>query len=267
MHHHPPVIVQTFLNHNEATRLASLIASLILPPAGPLTLIALGLLVLAPLPATGYALAALGVFSLYLLSTPVIAFRLLNTLQAQNVVLRQVPADTQAIVVLGGGRNRDAEEYGGDTIECFTLERLRYASRLHEESGLPILASGGGHHNEPVSEASMMKEVLERDFKTKVTWAEGNSRDTFENARNSVGVLAQHGISRVLLVTHRWHMPRALWCFRQVGLDVTPAPTACDSPRLGCVLVPHYRALYMASNALSEFLAIAWYRLRYARKS
>ncbi len=247
--------------------MTSLVASLILPPAGPLALIALGLLVLAPLPTTGYALAAVGIFSLYLVSTPAIASRLLDTLQAQNVVLRQVPADAQAIVVLGGGRNRDAKEYGGDTIECFTLERLRYASRLHEESGLPILASGGSQNNEPVSEASMMQEVLERDFKIKLTWAEGTSRDTFENARNSVRVLAQHGISHVLLVTHRWHMPRALWCFRQAGLDVTPAPTACDSPRFGHVLVPHYRALYMASNALSEFLAMAWYRLRYARIS
>lgn len=246
--------------------MASLIASLILPPAGPLALITLGLLVLAPLPGTGYALVALGVFSLYLLSTPAIAFGLCNMLQAQNLALRQVPLDAQAIVVLGGGRNRNAEEYGGDTIECFTLERLRYASRLHNQSGLPILASGGGQDYEPVSEASMMKEVLERDFKTRVTWVEGNSRDTFENARNSVRVLAQHGISRILLVTHRWHMPRALWCFRQAGLDVTPAPTACDTPRLGYMLAPHYRALYMASNALSEFLAIVWYRLRYARK-
>jgi len=29
--------------------------------------------------------------------------------------------------------------------------------------------------------------------------------------------------------------------------------------------VPNYRALYLASNALSEWLAIAWYRLRYRR--
>lgn len=246
--------------------MAYLIASLILPPAGPLLLIVLGLLVIELLPIAGYTLAALGVLGLYLLSTPAGAYRLINGLQSRSTILSRIPPDAQVIVVLGGGRNRDADEYGGDTVEYFTLERLRYASRLERESGLPILVSGGRLYGEARSEASLMKEALEQDFKIPVRWAESDSRNTFENARNTARMLSAEGLTRVLLVTHGWHMPRALWCFQQFGLDVTPAPTATESPRRGYVLLPQYRALYKASNALSEYLAIAWYVRRYSRK-
>jgi len=244
-----------------------LIASLLLPPAGPLLLIALGLAVLGLLPVAGFLLAVAGVAILYLLSTPAVSHRLVSSLDARYEILSAVPQDAQAIIVLGGGRNRDADEYGGDTVEYFTLERLRYVARLHRESGLPILVSGGRLFNESRSEASMMKEALEQDFRVPVKWMESDSRDTFENAVNSARMLASHDIRHALLVTHGWHMPRAVWSFRRAGFTVTPAPTACDTPRRFYRMLPTYRALYMASNALSEYLAMTWYRFRRASES
>jgi uncharacterized SAM-binding protein YcdF (DUF218 family) len=59
-------------------------------------------------------------------------------------------------------------------------------------------------------------------------------------------------------------MPRAVWSFQRAGLKVVPAPTAYDNRRHTYAFLSHYRALYVASNALSEYLAIAWYRLRYS---
>ncbi|MGH8501538.1 MAG: YdcF family protein [Gammaproteobacteria bacterium] len=238
-----------------------LIASLLLPPAGPLLLVALGLGVLGALPVAGYVLATVGIAALYLLSTPAVAHRLVSSLDSRYAVLSDIPAGAQAIIVLGGGRNRDADEYGGDTVEYFTLERLRYTARLQRESGLPILVSGGRLFGEARSEASMMKEALEQDFRVPVAWTESKSRDTFENAVCCAQVLAEHNISHALLVTHGWHMPRAVWSFQRAGMKVTPAPTACDTPRRVYRMLPAYRALYMASNALSEYLAMAWYRL------
>lgn len=239
---------------------------MILPPASPLLIIVLGLLLIAPLPVAGYGLGFLGVVTLYLLSTSAVAYWLVDLLQSRYPILTDVPPDAQVIVVLGGGRNRDADEYGGDTVEQFTLERLRYAERLQRATGLPILVSGGRLYDEPRSEAGLMKEALEQDFKTKVTWTEGHSRDTFENAINTVRLLREQRLERVLLVTHGWHMARAVWSFEQAGLQVVPAPTTYDYPQRLHRLLPSYRALYKSSNALSEYLAIAWYRVRYARK-
>jgi uncharacterized SAM-binding protein YcdF (DUF218 family) len=230
-----------------------------------LLLIALGLVLLGTLPIAGVALAAIGAVSLYLLSAPIFAHWLIDPLQSRYPVLDHVPPDSQVIVVLGGGRNRDAQEYGGDTVDYFTLERIRYAARLQRITQLPLLASGGSLHGEAKSEASLMKEALEYDFNTPVRWGEGRSRDTYQNALNAARVLQEHQITRALLVTHGWHMPRAVWSFRKAGVQVTPAPTANGNPRSANGFIPHYRALYMATNVLSEYLAMAWYRLRYSR--
>ncbi len=46
-------------------------------------------------------------------------------------------------MVLGGGRYRDAPEYGNDTVGEYTLVRLRYAAKLHRETGFPLLVTGG----------------------------------------------------------------------------------------------------------------------------
>jgi uncharacterized SAM-binding protein YcdF (DUF218 family) len=225
------------------------------------------LVLLGWMPVAGYATAIFGATSLYLLSTPAVASALVNLLQARHKVLSDLPGEAQVIVVLGGGRNREADEYGGDTVEHFTLERLRYAARLRQRTGLPILTSGGCLYGEPRSEASLMKEVLEQDFKTPVRWTEGRSRDTLENARYAACMLREQGLNRILLVTHGWHMRRAVWCFEREGLEVIPAPTGYASHRRAHLFLPHYRGLYLASNALSEYLAIAWYWLRYGRRS
>ena len=38
----------------------------------------------------------------------------------------------QAIVVLGGGTYFNVVEYGSDTVNRYSLERIRYAARLHQ---------------------------------------------------------------------------------------------------------------------------------------
>ena len=53
---------------------------------------------------------------------------------------------------------------------------------------------------------------------------DSRSRDTFENALNTLEILEQKGLGRVLLVTHAYHMPRARLSARQAGLHVIPAP-------------------------------------------
>ena len=53
---------------------------------------------------------------------------------------------------------------------------------------------------------------------------EGASRDTWENAQRSAELFAQNSIGRVLLVTHAFHMPRAMLSASAAGVDIVPAP-------------------------------------------
>jgi uncharacterized SAM-binding protein YcdF (DUF218 family) len=49
---------------------------------------------------------------------------------------------------------------------------------------------------------------------------EPESRNTFENATNTARLLQEAGKSRIVLVSDRLHLPRAVRLFRQAGLDV-----------------------------------------------
>lgn len=53
---------------------------------------------------------------------------------------------------------------------------------------------------------------------------EGQSRNTFQNALLTKGVLRPKASERWLLVTSAYHMPRAIGCFRRVGFPVTAYP-------------------------------------------
>ena len=177
-----------------------------------------------------------------------------------------VPA-AEALVVLGADRRRDAPEYGGgETVYRLGLERLRYAARLAKITGLPVLASGGGlQEGHELAEADLMKATL-KEFGVEAHWLEGKSRNTYENAVFSSQMLKGVGIGEVLLVTHAWHMPRAIEAFESAGMRAIPAPTGQLSPshKLDYQdFLPGASALQSTCWALHEMLGLWWYRYRY----
>jgi uncharacterized SAM-binding protein YcdF (DUF218 family) len=173
----------------------------------------------------------------------------------------------QAIVVLGSIRYSDAPEYDGkDTASALGLERLRYAAYLQRKTGLPILVSGGSPYGEQTAQADFMKSILTDEFKANVKWVERSSRNTLENARFSQALLAEAKIHTVYLVTHAWHMRRALRAFEIAGIHAVPAPTGFDTvtrrDREGLAYLPSARGMYLTSIALREQLGILWYETK-----
>jgi len=120
-----------------------------------------------------------------------------------------------AIVVLGGGRETTAPEYGVANLSPLSLERLRYGLWLHRETGAPVMFAGGiGHQAQPgVSEAEVAADIATREYNRSLKWTESRSRDTRENAQYATTLLHGQGIQRVVLVTHGWHMARAQRAF------------------------------------------------------
>lgn len=172
----------------------------------------------------------------------------------------------QAIVVLGGGRARNALEYGGgDTVSIPALARLRYGAKLHRETGLPILVTGGTPGGATESEAALMARVLQEDFAVPVKWQEGASENTAQNAQFSSLQLKQAGIQRILLVTDAIHMARSHAIFRQSGLQIVQAPTMFHSRESLSPIdfVPTGHALRLSAYAMHEWIGILWYALRH----
>lgn len=245
------------------------IENLIFPPGSVIILLIVALLLTRRhwrAAATATALALLG---LYVLSLPLTAGWLMQSLevypalQPQNI--KGSPA--QAIVVLGSGRYAGAPEYGGDTVSTGGLERLRYAVHLHKLTRLPLLVSGGSPHGEPIPEAVLMQESLANDFHITDVWLEDQSRTTAENAVFTKTLLDKKGIRHVYLVTHAWHMPRAVIIFEQAGLAVAPAPSMFFPVESGEPILlrwlPNAGALERTCLALHEMAGMLWYQLRH----
>jgi uncharacterized SAM-binding protein YcdF (DUF218 family) len=137
-----------------------------------------------------------------------------------------------AVVILGGGRDARAPEYGLSHLSEQSLSRLHYGVWLSRQTGAPMLFSGGTGYAQAVgaAEAETAARIAERDYGRPLTWTESESRDTRENASHSTAVLKGAGITEVLLVTHGWHMRRAVRAFEQEaqrsgsGIHVVAAP-------------------------------------------
>ena len=165
--------------------LKMVLGTLLVPPAGPLLLAAAGLWLLARrrnghgASRAGLVLASASVVALWLLSTPVIADGLTRLTEHYPALDPDRPVRGQAIVILGGATERTAPEYGGPAAGFELLERVSYGAYLARRTGLPVLVSGTAR------EAAAMRATLARDFGITARWADGESRDTFDNARFS----------------------------------------------------------------------------------
>lgn len=240
------------------------LSALLLPPLNLLLLGGLGIVLLNRRPRLGRTLMMTAWVLLYGLSTPLVGRYFLQSLESKPPLqLTAQLSSADAIVVLGGGVYCTAPEYEGDNIAGPALERLRYAARLHRATGKPILVSGGGPQS-TTAESTVMKEALVNDFHVPVQWVEDQSTNTSENARFSAALLREHSIHTIYLVTHSWHMPRAVSVFEKAGLKVVPAPTIftthCRMTWLD--FLPTSRALQMSAKATHEWIGQLWYRFR-----
>jgi uncharacterized SAM-binding protein YcdF (DUF218 family) len=207
-------------------QLKTLLKNMILPPAGPLLLALLGLLLLKRKPALARILLIVGVVSLWLLSTPVVSDALSGLVERYPALDLGAASGAQAIVILGGGGQRIlAPEYGGPAAEPLLLERLAYGAFVARKTNLPILVTG--FH----VEARAMRDTLQRNFAVDARWVDDQSYDTFENARNSAGLLKSDGVHRVILITRATHMGRSVHEFTAAGIQVIAAPVGVLASR------------------------------------
>ncbi len=237
--------------------------SLLRPPNSLIWLAVVGLVLLRTRHRrAGIAVVAGSVICLYLLSTPLVVTALLSSLD-RHPPLDPSGADrpdAQAIVVLSAGKTA-ALEFGGDVVTGMALERLRYGVWLQRQVDRPILLTG--------VTSSQMADAMSTWFGAEARWVENESRNTHEHAVNCTGLLRDAGIDRIYLVTHYWHMSRAVAAFRQVeGLEIVPAPLGFGSgnrrrwhdPRW---LMPGTVHLYTSALVLHEWIGRFWYRVKY----
>lgn len=245
--------------------MTNFIAAFLLPPLNAFLLAFTGYILLHKgHDQSGKLLISSSFAAIAILSMPIVSDHLMQSLEKFPAIApHTLIKDVDAIVVLGGGVNAVQPEYGASTLKSASLERVKYAALLHKETGLPILVSGGSPEGN-IPEASIMSHELMTTFKVPVRWLENGSNNSAQNAQLSWKLLHEQGITHILLVTHAWHMPRAVAAFQHTGFVVTPAPTVFRPPKPITLLsfTPRALALEDSSIAIHEWIGLLWYKLK-----
>ena len=243
--------------------LKPLLTALALPPAGPLLLALLGMLLLAGRRRlAGLVLGLAGVAALWLASCNAVGIWLAQALLPMPAPLAASQLQpVQAIVVLGGGVLREAPEYGAAQPSAHTLARLRYGAWLARASGKPVAFAGGVGWASAGTDIAPEGEVAHRtagEWGVTLRWVDARSRDSAENAREMQRLLAPEGVRRIALVTDAWHMPRSVLAFQSAGFEVVPAPTGFPSTRTRPLLewLPSAEGLALSRQVLREWVGL-----------
>ncbi len=203
-------------------------------------------------------------FLLYLFSMPITSYFMMRSLeQYQSIQIQDIKqSDAQAILILSSGRRAKAIEYQSQDIPSpLYFERLRYGVWLHKKTKLPLFITGG--LKKPAL-SQLGKQWLVNEWHIPVKGIETKSKTTWENALFSERMLKRYKIQSIVLVTHAWHLPRAMTAFKQTKLKVLPAGTGYFSPYTfeGMDLLPNMFALHENYYALHEWLGRFWYWLK-----
>jgi uncharacterized SAM-binding protein YcdF (DUF218 family) len=240
--------------------LSSVISAFLLPPLNLIALAVIGALLLRRHPLRGKRMIAASIVLLWICSMPAVGNLLLAWLeQDANTPISEMHK-VQAIIILAGGRNYDVAEFGGDTTDKYTLERVRLGALIQRNTGLPILITGGKPDNDETSEAALMQKAL-TEFSATTKWVEPDAMNTAQNAIFSARLLINDHVKDIILVTHGWHMPRARAAFERAGFRVLPSGAGRHKQGSYTLLhfLPSAEGMYLTQIFMHEAVGMVWY--------
>ena len=238
--------------------------ALTLPPTGLLLIVLGGLLLGLRWRRLGWGLGMASVLGLLTLALPVTGGLLLAALETglpRTAAPDQLP---KAIVILSA----EARPIDGDGTRYepgkLTWERLRAGARLAQQENLPIMVSGGSVRVNAPPLAEIMARGLAERLNVSTRWQETRARDTWENAKYSAEMLREAGIGSVYVVSHAWHLRRAIAAFARFGIAATAAPVRMDPWPRGHLdeFIPSLAGWTSSRYALHEWIGCAYYALR-----
>jgi len=212
------------------------------------------------------ALVAAAALVLYAFSIEPVANRTMRWVEASAVSTFRPSITYDAVIVLSGQVDAAASRATGRAELTGAADRvLTGFALLREGRARAVLLSGGAVRPQPgePSEAERLAgELRAWGIAPERIVVEGASQNTHENAVASARVIAARGWKTLLLVTSAAHLPRALGCFRAVGLqpDALPVDRRAGDGR-GESWLPRAHALEQSTQALHELAGRVAYRI------
>lgn len=171
------------------------------------------------------------------------------------------------VVVLGGMIDANTLRGGRpefhDAVDRLTaaleLVLKRRAEYILISGGSGLMLQGG------LREGDVLKDYLVAlGFPKEKILAERNSRNTRENAVESLKIIQGKKLKSVVLVTSAFHMPRSVRCFQKVGLEVIPFPVdfkAADHSTFPESFFPSSQGIGDFATAIREIVGLAAYKV------
>jgi uncharacterized SAM-binding protein YcdF (DUF218 family) len=213
----------------------------------------------------GRALAALGVFGLFVLGATPISRVMIGTLEGHYPPNRVTGHNVTGIIVLGGAVGFT---HGQIKLTDAASRMTTTYALAREYPDAKVVFTGGDPHivfDVKGSEADAAKTLfLSLGLEGSRLNFENRSRNTHENATMTAALIKPKPGERWLLVTSAYHMARALGCFEAAGFDVIPYPVDYHTEGDSADYLHPYRAwsagLATADLAAKEWLGLVAYR-------
>jgi uncharacterized SAM-binding protein YcdF (DUF218 family) len=132
--------------------------------------------------------------------------------------------------------------------------RVERAARAFLEEGAALVIASGGRSWSDVKECEAFAQgLIERGVPGELILQERRSLTTHGNARGVRELLGTRKAQKLGIVTCDFHMPRALWLFRRLGMPATavPAPSPPPSRRVAAARYVREHGSLALSWALS----------------
>ncbi len=218
-------------------------------------------------PRVSKACLVLALLWLMLFGTSPLPNALIRFLEAQYRPVSPLP-QVDAVVVLSG--MVVLEKSALHNIEFNeSVDRILAGIMLMKQGAgdYLILAGGSGSlYNQRTSEARLLRQfAIESGVPEEKILIDSSSRNTHENAVNTKALLEKHGLTDMILITTASHLPRAMGCFKKLGLN--PIPYGVDfhaavSPEYHLQdFIPGASNLRRTSYILHEYVGLLMYKL------
>ena len=239
------------------------------PLAWSLALGALGLLLARRRPRLARGLGWAGLAILYLFSTHPVAGALTRFVERGVHATARPDVTYDAVIVLGGMAEAGPTELVGQPQFGQAVERMLVGREQVVGGRARVLIISGGaidaDPRTPREADTVAQQLLALGLTGDQVLREDRSRNTRENALFTAELVRARGFEKLLLVTSAFHMPRALGCFRAVGLepDVLPTDFRAPGPRAGLRnWLPRVESLEDSTDMLRELAGRLVYRAR-----
>lgn len=206
----------------------------------------------------------LGFDALYLLAFTLMPLGDALLMPLETRFARQLPAQVDGILVLGGGELAEESAYWEQPQVNHAGERLLLIPMLaarYPQAQIVFTGGSGSVLRPGYRGGDVAQDYFDGVGLGARVLIERNSRNTYENAVNTIDALGGVPTGNWLLVTSAYHMPRAIGIFRQQGWPLSAYPVdyyalSADGGRLDPGLWENLRD---AEIGLREWVGLAVY--------